>query len=70
MLTVGVVVMSVLALLRYSELDCEENKLEVRLLDKLVFYTKIENLANKNIFSPSRVLRGKICKAIVQYCLL
>ena len=27
---------------QYSELDCEENKLEVRLFDKELSYTKID----------------------------
>ena len=43
-LTAGGVFLSVLAFLsQYNELDCEENKLEVRLFDKqyLVSYTKI-----------------------------
>ena len=35
MLRIGIIVLSVLALLsQYSDLDCEENKNEVRLFDK------------------------------------
>ena len=39
----GLAVYSVLVLLsQHSELDCEENKLEVRLFDKQVSNTKID----------------------------
>ena len=53
---------------QYSELDCEDNQLEVS--NNLQHRNKVDgkNLANKNIFS--RVLHGKIPKVIVQYCLL
>ena len=42
-LRLGVIVLSVLALInQYSELNCEENKHEVGLFDKIVSYTKID----------------------------
>ena len=75
---------SISALSQYSELDCEENKLEVKQFDKQKQWkinlqqlrhcysmqdeqpvSRRYNLDNKN-----RVLRGKICTVIVQYCFI